>query len=169
MSIRSRSPRRIAFESELERTAPIKKKLIRFLPPTASTTVQHRLGFDPFASGQSGLYASGMASTSTFYFWCDIQAGRGIYSQGGQYQHIMRDLGKIEVGDATAFCKIEQVDHNGVMFWPRADTGLTLPDLLIDRDGTQYYVVKSLVLNVGDEDVGRMLTLNAGWPTTRER
>jgi hypothetical protein len=175
MGLRSRGPRRIAFERDLERFAPVKKRLIRWNNYNCSTCViPYRPGeYDPFCSSCAGSgYASGTASVTNYFMWCDIQPGHGIYGAGGDFVSMIADLGKVDVGDALGFCKYMQWDTKGKLFYPSIDKTLTRSDQIVmagseisRADPTQidtYFVTKSLVMNVGDEIIGRMLTLDIG-------
>lgn len=177
MSVVGRGARRAEWEKQLERLAPIKKTLIRAQPYTCTNAqcfVDGRAGVNAFCPQCSGTGYVGVTpkpdnshllvapAAKLLYFYADVQPGHGLYGSGGDFIRAFVDLGRMEVGDATAFCKIQEIDRaTGSAFFPDVQKNVR-PDYVRSTDGSIYTITQSLLVNFGDENLCRILTLQRG-------
>jgi hypothetical protein len=172
MAIQQRSLRRVQWEAQLEKLCPTKITLVRANPYTCPAHVGSRTSIALACPTCNGTGYAGLARganlnaapAATIYFiYGDVQSGHGLYGNGGDFVRVLADLGKQEIGDATMFCKVDDVDaRTGKLIHPDTDPTYPRPDRIIDRFGVLYTVAKSLLGNFGDDAVYRNCALLLG-------
>lgn len=188
MGIQSRSLEQQEFERALERSCPAKVRLVRanaYDCNSALCFANGRLEINnncPLCAGTGYLgvsfingvrvvtatdapYDDTMAPASnTYLIYADVQTGHGLYGSGGDYLKLLQDIGKQDVGDATAFTKMFDRDHaTGAIIFPKVDPTLVRPDRIISTFGESYNVVRQLIASIGSSiNLGRIFTLEKG-------
>lgn len=189
MGIQGRSLEQQEYERALERQCPVKVKLVRARPfnctggscfangresvsltcPVCAGTGY--LGVERINSVQivtaTGLpFSDADAPAADFYLiYGDVQTGHGLYGSGGDYLKLLPDLGKLDIGDATFYCKMFDRDHRtGLIIYPKVDPSLPRPDrIYVTTSVTPYNVVRELIINIGSSTlIGRVFTLDQG-------
>jgi len=168
VSIQGRSARLWEFERDLERFAPVKKKLTRALAYNCPNLVPNRNACSEFCPLCGGTgYTPNTPQTAVYFMFADLQPGHGIYGSGGNFIQLVKDLGRLDIGDAVMFCKVINHDYKGNIFAPRADSQLIRPDLITAPNGDTYNVTRVLPMNVGDDTIGLACTLSKGLQLAR--
>ena len=178
MGIIGRGNRRFEFERLLEDSAPIKKTLIRaqaYTCPDPKCFVNGRAGVNPYCPSCGGTGYNGLAAqpdnsyllkppaAKLYFLTAEIQVGHGIFSSGGDFTQLLGDLGRLQAGDASMFCRVNQVDRaTGELFFPDVIGKKIRPDYIRDKDGMLWTVAKMQPINIGDSVIGRFVTLQAG-------
>lgn len=181
MSINRRSLQQREFNNILMRTCPRKLMLIHALPYNCT-------GGSCFNNGRGSISALCLVCDGTGYLtgtqaggnaqkppfsqppyanscmiYGDLQIGHGLYGSGGDLIRLIGDLGKESIGDATLFSKVWDVNHaNGEIVYPIIDPILPRPDVIISTYGKPYNVIKELIVEIGNEQICRVFTLENG-------
>lgn len=176
MSIRQMSVHREHYDYTLERSAPTKVQLVKANPFTCPTCIARGSVALTCPGGCNGTGYTGMPkvqqptdwlkspASTTYYITADIQIGKGRYGTGGDFLTLIADLGKMTVGDAIIFTKLQEFDRrSGTMVYPDVNDEQVRPDRIIDRWGTLYTVSEMQIVNIGDDAVGRGGTLVRGY------
>lgn len=167
--------RRVEFERTLERFAPTKVRLIQANALTCATCIARGSVALTCPGGCNGTGYTGMPriqnstdwlnapASTTYLIHADVLDGKGLYGQGGDYIKLIPDLGKLDIGDGTAFVKFQEFDRRANKFVsPREEDNAPRPDRIIDRFGTIWTVHKVQPANLGDDVICKILTLLKG-------
>lgn len=178
--ILGRSTNRTEFEKQLEHLAPQKKILIRANAytctapgcfsngrnaPSKLCTACGGTGYTGVTTLPNNAHLMTPPAAQVLFFYGDLQPGHGLYGSGGDFIRSLVDLGKIELGDATLFTKVQEIDRQtGNLFYPDVvmNNARPRPDWVKTIDGTLYTVTKNLLINFGDEELCRMIIVDRG-------
>ncbi len=99
----------------------------------------------------------------SYFIYADLQLGHGLYGSGGDYLRLIADLGKQNIGDATIYCKMWDVDHaTGKTIYPVIDSTLPRPDFFVSTYGKTYNIVKEIIAEIGNNQICRIFSANEG-------
>ncbi len=175
MAILRKSLAQREFNFSLMRTCPRKLQLVhpRPLNCTGGSCFQNGRGsisaLCPVCDGtgyltgsQSGDFTQPPYADSC-YIYGDLQIGHGLYGSGGDYLRLIADLGKQNIGDATLFTKMWDINHvTGKVIYPIIDASLPRPDQVISVYNQLYNVIREVIAEVGNDQICRIFTLEKG-------
>lgn len=181
MAIQRRSLEQHEFNTVLMRTCPRKIQLIHAFPYNCvggTCFINGRNSLDPFCPICDGTgYLTGNQTTGqsqnpafsqspyakSYHIYGDIQQGHGLYGAGGNLVKLIADLGKENIGDATIFTKMWDIDHStGAIIYPVIDQSLPRPDRIISIYGDDYNIVREVIVEIGNNQICRVFSANKG-------
>lgn len=171
MSINRKSLIQHQYNDLLMRSAPTKLKLIRakaYNCVGGSCFQNDRKSISAFCSvcGGTGYIGGHLTDdmtkgiyATTYFIYCDLQIGHGLYGSGGDYIRLIGDLGKQDIGDATAYTKMWDYDAvTGKVIYPQVDPTFARPDQIYSMYGIIYNITKQLVVTIGNDEICRIST-----------